>query len=121
MAFCPKEHILTESSADNGLNVKLQQYTGADNQQWKLMQNGSHYGIVSKCSDDKPGLDVFGWFTENGGNINQWEYWGGDCQLWQIDAVHPMVNSGDYTIRNLNSGLFITDDNGNAVQANTPA
>ncbi len=107
---------VAEDSAEDGLNVELQGYAGTDNQLWKLVQNGSHYGIVSKCSDDKSGLDVYDWSTENGGNINQWEYWGGDCQLWRIDAVHPMVGSGDYTIRNLNSGLFIADDNGNAVQ-----
>lgn len=107
---------VSENSAEDGLNVELQPYTGADSQLWKLVQNGSHYGIVSKCSGDKSGLDVFDWSTENGGNINQWEFWGGDCQLWRIDAVHPMVNSGDYTIRNLNSGLFLAEDNGNAVQ-----
>ncbi len=107
---------VSEDSAEDGLNVELQPYTGADNQLWKLVQSGSHYGIVSKCSGDKSGLDVFDWSTENGGNINQWEFWGGDCQLWRIDAVHPMVNTGEYTIRNLNSGLFLADDNGNAVQ-----
>ncbi len=110
---------LAENSAENGLNAELQKYTGADNQQWKLVQNGSHYGIVSKCSGEKSGLDVYGWSTEDGGNINQWEYWGGDCQLWRIDPVHPMVPSGDYTIRNLNSGLFIADNDGNAVQSSS--
>jgi len=108
---------VSDNSAENGLNVELQTFTGADNQLWKLVQNGSHYGIVSKCSDDKAGLDVYDWSTENGGNINQWEYWGGDCQLWRINAVHPFVNSGSYTIRNVNSGHFLADDNGNAVQS----
>lgn len=108
---------ITEDSAENGLNVELQKYNGADNQQWKLIQNGSYYGIVSKCSDGKSGLDVFDWSTDDGGNINQWEYWGGDCQLWRIEAVHPAVPDGEYTIYNVNSGLFIADDNGNAVQS----
>ncbi len=31
----------------DGLNVCLQTYTGANNQLWKLVQNGSYYGIVS--------------------------------------------------------------------------
>ena len=60
---------------------------------------------------------MFDWSTENGGNINQWEYWGGDCQLWKITPVYPMVNDGEYTLRNVNSGLFIADENGNAVQS----
>lgn len=106
-----------ENSAEDGKNVELQGFTGADNQLWKLVQNGSYYGIVSKCSGDKSGLDVFDWSTENGGNINQWDYWGGDCQLWKITPVYPMVNDGKYTLRNVNSGLFIADKNGNAVQS----
>ena len=35
------------NSAEDGLNVCLQTYTGANNQLWKLVQNGSYYGIVS--------------------------------------------------------------------------
>lgn len=104
------------TTADNGLNVVLQPYNGSDNQLWKFMKNGMYYGIVAKSAGDAAGLDVYDWSTENGGNINQWEYWGGDCQLWKLEAVHPAVPDGSYTIRNSNSGLFIADDGGNAVQ-----
>lgn len=106
-----------ESSAADGVNIELQAYIGAENQLWKLIKSGTSYGIVSKCSGDTAGLDVYDWSEENGGNINQWNYWGGDCQLWEIEPVHPMVNSGNYTVRNLNSGLFIAESNGNAVQS----
>lgn len=105
-----------ENTATDGLNIELQSYTGADNQLWKLVKDGSYYGIVSKCSGDTAGFDVFEWSTEYGGNINQWNYWGGDCQLWSIEPVHPMVPDGSYTIRNLNSGLFAADNNGNIEQ-----
>ncbi len=108
---------VAENSADDGINIELQTYTGADNQLWKLLQDGAFYGIVSKCSGDKAGLDVFEWSIESGGNINQWNYWGGACQQWSIIPVYPQVNSGKYTIRNLNSGLFIARDNGNAEQS----
>lgn len=105
-------------TADNGINVELQTYSGSDNQLFKLVKSGSYYGIVSKCSNGKSGLDVFEWSTENGGNINQFAYNEYDCQLWKLKPVHPSVPSGTYTIKNLNSGLFITDNNGNAVQGN---
>lgn len=108
---------VSESSSADGVNIELQTYNGADNQLWKLKKNGASYGIVSKCSGDTAGLDVYDWSEENGGNINQWNYWGGDCQLWKIEPVHPMVNSGKYTVRNLNSGLFISESDGNAVQS----
>ncbi len=104
--------------ATDGLNVSIATYSGADNQLWKLVKNGSYYGIVSKSSGDTVGLDVFDWSTENGGNINQWEYWGGDCQLWSISPVYPKVNSGDYTLRNVNSSKWIsTESGGNVIQS----
>lgn len=108
---------VSESSSADGVNIELQTYSGADNQLWKLIKNGTSYGIVSKCSGDTAGLDVYDWSEENGGNINQWNYWGGDCQLWKIEPVYPMVNSGNYTVRNINSGLFIAESNGNTVQS----
>lgn len=55
--------------------------------------------------------------AESGANINQWEYWGGDCQLWSIQPVYPQVNSGEYTVRNVSSGLFAAESSGNAVQS----
>lgn len=110
--------VASDTAAD-GTNVELQTYSGKDNQLFKLVKNGSYYGIVSKCSDGKGGLDVFEWSTENGGNINQFAYHAYDCQLWKLDPVHPSVPSGTYTIKNLNSGLYITNNNGNAVQGNS--
>jgi arabinan endo-1,5-alpha-L-arabinosidase len=83
------------------------------------VQNGKYYGIVSKCSEGNSGLDVFDWSTENGGNVNQWEYWGGDCQLWKLTPVYPKVSSGTYTVRNVNSGLFIAEKSSNAVQSDS--
>jgi len=108
---------VAENSGTDGLNIQLSAYTGAENQLWKLVKNGTSYGIVSKCSGDKSGLDVFEFSTENGGNIDQWEYWGGDCQLWKINPVYPAVNDGEYTVRNVNSGFFVAENNGNAVQS----
>ncbi len=106
-----------KASADDGVNIALQKYTGADNQLWKFKKCGIYYGIVSKCSGDTAGLDVYDWSTEAGGNINQWNYWEGDCQLWKIETVRPMVPTGSYTVRNLNSGLFIAEKDGNVLQS----
>lgn len=108
---------VAENTANDGVNVELQTYTGADNQLFKLVKSGTYYGIVSKCSKGKGGLDVFEWSTENGGNINQFAYNEYDCQLWKIEPVYPTVNSGKYTVKNINSGLFIADNSGNAVQS----
>lgn len=100
----------------DGLNVVLQTYTGADNQLFKIIQDGAFYGIVSKVSGDSSGLDVYGWSEENGGLIKQWNYWGGACQMWKLTPVLPEIADGKYTIKNLNSGLFISSDDNNVIQ-----
>ena len=105
------------TTADDGLDIQIQKYTGADNQQWKLIEKRGSYGIVSKSSGDKSGVDVYGWSEENGGAIKQWNYWGGDCQLWNITPVHPVVNDGGYSIKNVNSGLWVgLSDTDSAMQ-----
>lgn len=108
---------VAENSAADGVNVELQEYKSTDNQLFSLIKSGNYYGIVSKCSDGKGGLDVFEWSTENGGNVNQFAYNEYDCQLWKIEAVHSAIPSGYYTMRNLNSGLYIAEKSGSAVQS----
>lgn len=108
---------VAEDSANDGVNVDLQTYTGTDNQLYKLVRSGTYYGIVSKCSGGNGGLDVFEWSTKNGGNINQYAYNEYDCQLWKIEPVRPSVSNGTYIVRNLNSGLYIAENSGSAVQS----
>lgn len=104
------------NSSKDGLNIMLSKYSEADNQQFKLVKDGYYYGIVSKCSGDTAGLDVYEWSVENGGNVNQWNYWGGDCQLWKISPVYPAVNNGFYTLRNVNSSKYISVLEDNVIQ-----
>ncbi len=105
------------NDASDGLNVTLQTYNGSDNQLFRIVQDGAFYGIVSKCSDGKSGLDVYGWSEENGGVIHQWNYWRGACQMWKIAPICPTVTDGTYTIRNLNSNLFLAASEDNVVQS----
>lgn len=105
------------SDAADGLNVTLQTYIGTDNQLFRIVQDGAFYGIVSKCSESKAGLDVYDWSEENGGVIHQWNYWKGDCQTWKITPVCPTVTDGNYTIRNLNSNLFLSAKDDNVIQS----
>lgn len=109
------------NDASDGANIKLSKYTGSDNQLWRLVKDGSYYGIVSKCSGNTAGLDVFEWSTEKGGNINQWNYRGDDCQLWKISPVYPAVNDGTYTLRNVNSGKYISTNEANVIQGENAA
>ena len=103
-------------SAENGLEIDFRKYTGADNQKWKLIRSGSYFGIVAKSAGDAAGLDVYEWTKDNGAVIKQWEFWGGECQLWKITPTYASVPARAYTIRNLNSGLFIGAEGGNVQQ-----
>ena len=46
------------------------------------------YAILTRVSGDKSGLDVYEWSSENGGNVNQWEFWGGACQKWVLEKTN---------------------------------
>lgn len=101
----------------DGLDAEIQTYTGADNQLFKIVQDGAFCGIVSKCSGGKSGLDVYDWSEEDGGVIKQWNYWSGACQMWKLTPVCPVITDGTYTLRNLNSGKFLAEKGNTAVQS----
>lgn len=111
---------VAEITVADGADIVLQQYDGLPNQQWKIIQSEGYYGIVSRCSEDTAGLDVYEWSTANGGSIKQWNHWGGACQLWRITPVCPAVPSGAYMLRNLNSGLWVNGDANGMQQGETP-
>ncbi len=62
------------------------------------------YAFISKNSGKA--MDVYGWSTSNGGNIAQWEYWGGACQYFNVSAV----SDGYYSIISDYSGLAFDID-----------
>ena len=73
----------------NGTNILQYAFNGANNQQFKLQQQADGtYAILTRVSGDKSGLDVYEWSTENGGNVNQWEFWGGACQKWVLEKTN---------------------------------
>lgn len=107
------------NSAENGLEIAFQKYSGADNQKWKLIKSGSYFAIVAKSAGDAAGLDVYEWSKENGGAIKQWEFWGGECQLWKITPTYATVPARAYTIRNLENAQFISANHNALQQSNT--
>ncbi|MBQ8297981.1 MAG: RICIN domain-containing protein [Ruminococcus sp.] len=74
---------IENSDAADGNNASLQPYDGSDAQKFTLRaaKDGA-YAVLSVCSNNLSGLDVYGISTEPGANICQWNYWGGNGQLW---------------------------------------
>ena len=107
---------VASDTSNDGTNVELQTYTGANNQLFKLVKCGTYYGILSKCSNGAGALDVFEWSKENGGNVNQYAYHEYDCQVWKIEPVRPSMIEGNFVIKNMGSGKYLTEENSAAVQ-----
>ncbi len=77
-----------KSTAD-GANILQYAYKGSTNQKFKIEEVSSGvYAIKTGITSGASCLDVYGWSADNGGNIAQWNCWGGDCQLWYLEAVN---------------------------------
>jgi hypothetical protein len=68
------------------------------------------YKIINKNSNKS--LDVNNGSTADGGNIIQWDYWGGTNQQWSLNSL----GSGYYSIINRNSNKAL-DVNGGSTNA----
>lgn len=94
------------SSTANGGTVIQWDYSGGNNQQWKITSLGNGYFSIINRNSNKA-LDVNGSSTTGGTSIVQWDYWGGNNQQWRIVDM----GFGYYEIINRNSGLSL-DVNG---------
>lgn len=75
------------------------------------LQESTYYRIINRNS--KKSMDVNDSSTDNGANIIQWDYWGGNNQQW----VFKSLSNGFYNIINKNSGKVLDVSNGSNVAA----
>ncbi|MCR4760805.1 MAG: family 43 glycosylhydrolase [Oscillospiraceae bacterium] len=76
---------ITVESGDStdGSNFSLAEYTGSAAQMFKLNPTDDAFYITAKCSGNAA-MDVYDISYENGANIDQWDYWGGEGQKFYI-------------------------------------
>lgn len=67
----------------NGRNIHLSGYEDLPSQHFILHRVDDAYYITAECSG-KAALDVYDISHENGANIDQWDYWGGEGQKFYI-------------------------------------
>lgn len=81
--------VLTVDNGDdtNGNNIYIDDDTDSDSQKFKIQKDGNSLYISTKCSSNTHAVDVYNISTENGANICQWEYWGGDGQKFKFTPV----------------------------------
>jgi len=93
-------------SADDGANVLLSDYTGGNEQRFRLRDNrDGSYSFLTVASGWLRCLDVYEISTEDGANICQWEFWNGAGQQFVPEPVKDAegdVNAdGDVTVADL--------------------
>jgi hypothetical protein len=98
------------SSTTNGGDIIQWDYSGGNNQQWKITSLGNGYFSIINRNSNKA-LDVNGSSTTGGTNIIQWDYSGGNNQQWKIIDM----GFGYYEIINRNSGLSLDVNNASAA------
>ncbi len=81
--------LTVEKSADtNGTNILLQKHKGDTSQKYTLCRNtDGTYTLLTAASNNKSCLDVYNISKEDGANICQWEYWGGNGQKFILEPV----------------------------------
>lgn len=81
--------LTVEKGADtNGTNILLQKHKGDTSQKYTLCRNtDGTYALLTAASNNKSCLDVYNISKEDGANICQWEYWGGNGQKFILEPV----------------------------------
>lgn len=113
-------------SASKGANVqtyttvdtsKYQAFTLQDEQEQKnLISDNSTY-LIRFAKDANKLLDVSGMSKSENGNVEIYQSTANLNQRWYASLVDGKTNT--YTFRSLNSGMYLSDVNGNAVQSSS--
>ncbi|MBQ8122622.1 MAG: family 43 glycosylhydrolase [Ruminococcus sp.] len=85
--------------SENGRNIFLSDYEDSPAQHFILHRTDDAYYITAECSG-KTALDVYDISYDNGANIDQWDYWGGEGQKFYIrpaDGQYRFLR-GDLTL-----------------------
>jgi fibronectin type 3 domain-containing protein len=75
---------VADVSTANGARIQQWDYTGGNNQRWRIESLGGGLYRISAVHSNKA-LDVVDNSTANGAEIQQWDYTGGANQKWRIE------------------------------------
>lgn len=76
------------AGTENGAQIHLWEFTGADNQLWTLEPAGSGYYKIKSKSSGKV-LDIAGMAAVEGARVQIWDDVDGDNQKWKLQEVKP--------------------------------
>ena len=84
---------VSNGNADDGADIVLESQKGDSSQKFRILEEGSgQYAFLTAVSGGRSGIDVYEISKEDGANICQWEYWGGDGQKFILEpAAEPII------------------------------
>lgn len=90
-------------TADDGNNVSLSEYKEAASQKFRVICNkDGSYSLLSEVSDGRSCLDVYEVSMDDGANICQWDFWGGDGQKFVLEPAAEL-NASEELIGDVNA------------------
>ncbi|WP_303765838.1 family 43 glycosylhydrolase [Ruminococcus flavefaciens] len=92
---CGDDHALTVEcgTGADGNNISLQRVDSSDAQKFLPKQAGDNtYALLTAVSGGESAVDVYNISKDDGANICQWDYWGGDGQHFVLEAVSEAEN-----------------------------
>lgn len=76
------------ANGNDGSNISVSAYTGSAAQRFSIQCNkDGSYSVLTAVSGGASCLDVYEVSMDNGANICQWEFWGGDGQKFVIEPA----------------------------------
>lgn len=107
---------VAKGSKENNASIIQWPANGAANQRWLVTDLGNKEWSIRPVHSNKS-MDVYGWYTVDGGAIKQWDYYGYANQQWQLVST----SSGAFKIIGENSKKLVTvanKDRGSAIYQN---
>lgn len=95
---------LANGKIDSGTNIAIFKNTNSDAQLFKFIDNkDGSYVITTKVTKDQSAIEVKDALMTSGGNIQQWQRNGHNCQLWILEpAVYNVFDSDDIIVGDVN-------------------
>ena len=85
--------VLNVNDGNNGSNINLDYKNGQSTQYFKFVPNqDGTYEIVTRASRDRSCVEIINAYTDNGANVQQYQWNNHNCQKWRLIVVGEREN-----------------------------
>jgi hypothetical protein len=88
--------VLNVNDGNNGSNINLDYKNGQSTQYFKFVPNqDGTYEIVTRASRDRSCVEIINAYTDNGANVQQYQWNNHNCQKWRLIVVGERENQSN--------------------------